>query len=184
MSLPAGWYPVANDPPGTHRYWDGKTFTTAPQRNPNARVSGLRSASVIGENEIGGLVNRGIAWMIDSFAPLLIIAGLANATGIGLGHPENIAQLDYQSFAVALVAFTVINHVLLAGLTGKTLGKIVVGMRIVRADTREAPGVPRALLRHVVWAVPFAIVINVAMMVLGNRRTLNDVIAGTVVVYD
>lgn len=184
MSLPAGWYPVANDPPGTHRYWDGQSFTSAPQRNPNARVTGLRSAAVISENEVGGLVNRGIAWMIDTLAPVLIIAGLANATGIGMGYPENIAQLDYKAFAVALVAFTVVNQVILAGLTGQTLGKTVLGMRIVRTDTRQAPGVPRALLRHMVWAVPFALVVNVVMMILGNRRTLNDVIAGTVVVYD
>jgi uncharacterized RDD family membrane protein YckC len=184
MSLPAGWYPVANDPPGTHRYWDGHSFTGAPQRNPNARIVGTRSSSVIGEREVGGLINRGIAWVIDSLAPVLIIAGLANATGFGLGEPENIAQLNYNSFAVALIVATILNQVILAGLTGQTLGKLVLGMRIVRSDTRRAPGIPRAFLRHVVWVIPFAIVINILMMILGPRRTLNDVIAGTVVIYD
>jgi uncharacterized RDD family membrane protein YckC len=183
MALPAGWYPVANDPPGTHRYWDGERFTTAPQRNPNARVTGTRSAAVIGEREIAGLVNRAFAFLIDALAPGVILAGLANATGWGLGHPENFGQLDYRSFYIALAVFAVLNHVVLGGLTGQTLGKATLGLRIVRSDTRRAPGVPRALLRHLVWAFPLTILINPVMMILGPRRTLNDVVAGTVVVY-
>ena len=38
MALPAGWYPVAGDPSGTHRYWDGEVFTTGPKRDVNSRA--------------------------------------------------------------------------------------------------------------------------------------------------
>ena len=88
------------------------------------------------------------------------------------------------------VLFTLIAAVLdlgvLAGLTGKTLGKWTTGLRIERTDG-SVPGIGWALLRHFVgypvslffFGIGFLIAIFVP-----NGRALHDFIAGTVVVRE
>jgi len=70
-------------------------------------------------------------------------------------------------------------------LVGKTPGKTVVGLRVVtRVGAPLAPG--RAALRVLMMAVSFAVVgLGLIGALVGReRRTLHDVVAGTVVVYD
>jgi uncharacterized RDD family membrane protein YckC len=88
------------------------------------------------------------------------------------------------------IVFTLVAAVLdlgvLAGLTGKTLGKWTTGLRLERTDGR-APGIGWALLRHFVgypvslffFGIGFLIAIFVP-----NGRALHDFIAGTVVIRE
>ena len=74
--------------------------------------------------------------------------------------------------------------VVLAGLTGKTVGKWTTGLRLERTDGR-LPGIGRAALRHLVGyplsLLPFGLgFLMVAVSPTG--RALHDLIAGTIVV--
>lgn len=72
----------------------------------------------------------------------------------------------------------------LAGLTGKTIGKWTTGLTIERADG-GAPGIVRALLRHFVGyplsLLPFGLGFLI-VTVSSTGRGLHDLIAGTIVV--
>ena len=85
------------------------------------------------------------------------------------------------SFVVALV-----NYVLLAGLTGRTIGKWATGLRIEQQDG-DVPGIGVALFRHFV-GYPLSFVtlgLGFLIAVFSSRgRALHDLIAGTVVVRD
>lgn len=85
------------------------------------------------------------------------------------------------SFAVALI-----NFALLAGLTGRTVGKWATGLRIEQQDG-DVPGIGGALFRHFVgYPVSFLTLgLGFLMAVFSPRgRALHDLIAGTVVVRD
>lgn len=80
------------------------------------------------------------------------------------------------------VAF--INFVLLANLSGRTLGKWVAGLRIERRDG-EALSVKRALLRHLVGYPLTLLTLGLGFLVAAfdtQGRALHDWLAGTVVV--
>ena len=88
------------------------------------------------------------------------------------------------------ILFTLVAAILdlgvLAGLTGKTLGKWTTGLRLERTDG-SLPGIGWALLRHFVgypisllfFGIGFLIAI-----VVPNGRALHDFIAGTVVIRE
>lgn len=74
----------------------------------------------------------------------------------------------------------------LAGLTGRTVGKWATGLRIERNDGGE-PGIGTALLRHFIgYPVSFLTLgLGFLLAALSERgRALHDLIAGTVVVRD
>lgn len=85
------------------------------------------------------------------------------------------------SFIVALL-----NFALLAGLTGRTVGKWATGLRIEQQDG-DVPGIGVALFRHFVgYPVSFLTLgLGFLMAIFSTRgRALHDLIAGTVVVRD
>lgn len=85
------------------------------------------------------------------------------------------------SFIVALL-----NFALLAGLTGRTVGKWATGLRIEQQDG-DVPGIGIALFRHFVgYPVSFLTLgLGFLMAIFSARgRALHDLIAGTVVVRD
>ena len=82
----------------------------------------------------------------------------------------------------AAVAF--LNFVVLANLSGRTLGKWVAGLRIERKDG-EALSVRRALLRHLVGYPLTILTLGLGFLVAAfdpQGRALHDWLAGTVVV--
>jgi uncharacterized RDD family membrane protein YckC len=86
--------------------------------------------------------------------------------------------------------FTLIAAVLdlgvLAGLTGKTLGKWTTGLRLERTDG-SVPGIGWALLRHFVGYPVSLFFLGLGFLIaifVPNGRALHDFIAGTVVVRE
>lgn len=85
------------------------------------------------------------------------------------------------SFAVALL-----NFVLLAGLTGRTVGKWATGLRIEQLDG-DVPGIGIALFRHFVGYPLSCLTLGFGFLIAllsARGRALHDLIAGTVVVRD
>lgn len=183
MALPAGWYPVAGDPSGTHRYWDGETFTTGPKFDVNARRrSGFAKPNTATKWRMASPLARAMAAIIDLGAPVVVVFGIAN--GMGTPIPEfTIEGLTEQPrLLAAVMAFLLVNQVVLVGLFGASLGRILLGMRVVNLRNRDKPpGLARALLRAVL-RLP-GLPITVLFFLLGRRQGLHDLAAGTAVVY-
>lgn len=78
----------------------------------------------------------------------------------------------------------VLDLIVMAGLTGRTVGKWTTGLRIERTDG-SLPGIPRAALRHLVGyplsLLPFGLGFLI-VAVSPTGRALHDLIAGTMVV--
>lgn len=88
------------------------------------------------------------------------------------------------------ILFTLVAAVLdlgvLAGLTGKTLGKWTTGLRIERIDG-NLPGIGWALLRHFVGYPVSMLLFGIGFLiaiVIPTGRALHDLIAGTVVIRE
>jgi len=84
------------------------------------------------------------------------------------------------------VVIAVLDLGILAGLTGRTLGKWATGLRIERLDGSK-PGIGRALLRHFVGYPLSFLLLGLGFLVAAvtvRGRTLHDIIAGTVVVRE
>jgi uncharacterized RDD family membrane protein YckC len=85
-------------------------------------------------------------------------------------------------FITLIVA--VLNLVVLAGLTGKTVGKWTTGLRIERTDGR-LPGIVRAVLRHLIGYPLSLLLFGLGFLIVAvspTGRALHDLIAGTIVV--
>ena len=78
----------------------------------------------------------------------------------------------------------VLDLVVMAGLTGKTVGKWTTGLRIERTDGR-LPGIGRIMVRHLIGyplsLLPFGLGFLI-VAVSPTGRALHDLIAGTIVV--
>jgi uncharacterized RDD family membrane protein YckC len=184
MALPAGWYPVAGDPAGTLRYWDGSGFVTGPERDGTrpGRSHGFNPATAKSKWGLAGPLSRLTAAFIDVFAPLAILYGLGVATGYGVPGPEAGRWAAETNLLTALAVWLFVNHVILVGLAGMTLGKILLGLRVVDARTRtRAPGLARALVRSL--ALIPGVLVTIAYFAYGRREGFHDVVAGTAVVY-
>ena len=74
----------------------------------------------------------------------------------------------------------------LAGLTGKTIGKWTTGLRLERTDG-QPPGIGRALLRHFVGYPISFLLFGIGFLIAivnPTGRALHDLIAGTVVIRE
>ena len=120
---------------------------------------------------------------------ILLVGIVAFSTIIArwLGGGARTAGNSAETVGV-LVAFTVavINFVLLAGLTGRTVGKWATGLRIEQMDG-DLPGIPVALFRHFVGYPLSCLTLGLGFLLAvfsAQGRGLHDLISGTVVVRD
>lgn len=84
------------------------------------------------------------------------------------------------------VAAAILDLGVLAGLTGKTIGKWTTGLRLERTDG-SVPGIGWALLRHFVGYPVSLLLLGIGFLmsiVVPNGRGLHDFIAGTVVIRE
>ena len=124
----------------------------------------------------GGSVRRATAWAVDAvpFAlATLAVASLLGATGLALLAP--LAAVA----ALASFTYQTLSH----WLSGATLGKRLVGLRVVGPDGR-APGPGRSALRSAVAVVGVGLLGVGPLLALFTRsgRAPHDWVAGTSVV--
>ncbi len=183
MALPAGWYPVQGDPTGTQRYWDGENFTTGPKRDVNARAkAGFVKPNSATKWRMATVFSRLIAAIIDIGAPVAIVLGIANGLGTTMPSTTLESWTDQPGLLTVIAATILVNEVRVVGFWGVSLGRTLLGLRVVDArDKDRAPGVGRALVRFLM-AVP-VLPVSAVLIVLGKRRGLHDVATGTAVVY-
>ena len=90
--------------------------------------------------------------------------------------------LDAGYVAVGVVAF--LNFFVIAGATGRTVGKWLAGLRVVRKDGARL-SVARSLVRHVLGYALTALTLGLGFLLAAfnsRGRALHDLVAGTVVI--
>ena len=123
--------------------------------------------------------------MLIDYIVLVGIVAFSTLIARMLGGGARTAASSAETFGIlSAVAAAVLNMGVLAGLTGRTLGKWATGLRVQRKDGRM-PGVGRAFLRHFIgYPLSFLTLgFGFLLAALSTRgRALHDFIADTVVV--
>ncbi len=175
---PPGWYYAEGDPPGSQRYWDGVQWIGGPQRvmgsaHPSPGYVGVGAphssqrqygqyppgtAFGVGPGVPPGILvkesakyrtdrasygQRVGAWLVDAlvwwspfFVGLLIAGGVNEVLGAGV---------------VVVSLFTgIANSLVLQGVTSRSLGKRVMGTKLVGLETNGDPGIGTVLLRFII----------------------------------
>lgn len=152
-----------------------------------ARSLAAGDRAVVLQGHYAGSVSRFVAFLLDTFlAAVLFTAGtslllLALDTVVGIDWAREDNRL---TLAVAFVAWQFVYLAVPTGLTGRTVGKAVVGLQVVRRDGGEV-GMRRAAARTA--AFPVSTMLFGVGLLLGlvriDRRQLHDLVGGTAVVY-
>lgn len=117
-----------------------------------------------------------------------------DATSYGnltLGDSEySIVGGDFLIYLLITVGVGVLYWMVLPGLKGWTLGKLALGLRVVREDGSCPAGVGRNVIRQLLWIVddfPYfipALTGFVVALASDRNRRVGDMVAGTLVVRD
>jgi uncharacterized RDD family membrane protein YckC len=128
---------------------------------------------------------RVVATIVDS-----IVFGIFNS----IYHAVFGVQKDASGFDLTrlsakgsgwLLLTVLLYYVLLEGLVGRTLGKMVTGIRVVDAETGGQPGILSAVVRTLLRLVDGILAYLVGFIIVVNsqrRRRLGDMAAKTLVV--
>lgn len=76
-------------------------------------------------------------------------------------------------------------YILLEGFLGQTLGKMLLGIKVVREDTGEVPGLGAATIRtllRIIDSLFFYLVAFIAVLASQQNKRLGDMVAHTLVV--
>ncbi|GGZ90159.1 RDD family protein [Streptomyces echinoruber] len=141
--------------------------------------------------------------IIGAIYAVLTVAGVAGSLGAAKDCDSN--AVDYQTCidnvssdfvakfgaVIGVVGLAgLLYEWLMVGLLGRTLGKMAVGIRVVKADTGAKPGLGSAFLRWVIPAVG-SVVCGIGQLVVylspfwdksGRQQGWHDKVAGTMVV--
>lgn len=124
------------------------------------------------------------AFLID-YILLVLIMTFSTLVARLMGGGARMAGGSAEKVGIFLTLIaTVLDLGVLAGLTGRSVGKWITGLRIERVGG-GAPGILRALLRHFVGYPVSIILFGLGFLmatVMPTGRALHDLISGTVVV--
>jgi uncharacterized RDD family membrane protein YckC len=136
--------------------------------------------ALVGIFEQAGFALRFGAFMFD-LLPLMIllfVSGLLASQFLAFG-----TLIQYSSFGLAAI-FLVFNFIFLAGRTGQTVGKRLIGIRIITVDQRRAT-TKQIVMRHILgYPLSMAVFTLGFLWLLWDRRQQgwHDKMAGTLVV--
>ena len=158
---------------------DTQRVTTADNVGISFRVAGL--ATRIGAAVVDGAI---LLCLLFVFTVLVIAVTNAGTASGGSAAVETVSLVDYLLLAswvlISILYFTVSQAV--SG--GRTVGKMVLGLRAVRVDGGTA-SIGEYFLRSVAYVVDVVLGIGVILMFFHPQsRRLGDLLAGTVVVRE
>ncbi len=169
-------------PPGVQTYGAATQTGTAPLATLGQRL--------------GAALLDGVMFFV-AYIPLVLAFGVEAFTAAAQGqvNPEELPQVEPNmgllGLSVVLVlTLAVINIVMLAK-RGQTIGKRIVGTRVVGVESDENPGwvktiILRAVVNGIITSVPFIggvyALVDILFIFREDRRCIHDLLAGTRVV--
>ena len=156
--LGPGWYYAEGDPPGTQRYWDGNLWVGGPQ--PIQMAPGVASTPIANPElqfgEPAGYLSRVAGFLVDiSFYVVLIV--VANV----VDFRDPLGGLLW----LGALVLGLLNIVVLQGITGQSIGKKLVGTRLVKVQTGQPVGIGFAFLRILVASFAGAFTCNLYSLI-------------------
>jgi uncharacterized RDD family membrane protein YckC len=136
-----------------------------------------------------GIVTRALAFVIDATLITVVwgvTAFVLQAVATVLGVDVAAARDSDRAVAVLTSGVTsvLVYNTLLVGGLGKTVGMLVMGLRVVRVDG-SPPGLFRAFVRTIAYFPSGLLLVGFLWIAVDNRRqSWPDKIARTFVVYD
>ena len=146
-----------------------QAVTGPPVAEGDVHVTGRRVLAII----VDGLVLGVLFWVMS-----LIFGASSAEGGMASASLGTLGTLLYLILAFAY--FT-----LLEGNRGQTLGKMLLGIKVVREDNGEVPGLGAAAIRTVLRLIDgiFAYLVGfIAIQISSNNQRLGDMAANTLVV--
>ena len=137
-----------------------------------------------------GIASRAVAFTIDAIVISIAVSGTLFATHavVDVLDPDRTASLSTAEsflsvgFVVGVVSF--LYFTVSFWLFGQTVGKLTMGIRVVRADG-ERPRLGQSALRTFAYTISSILMLGfLAIAVSRQRRAWHDHIARTWVVYD
>lgn len=198
QTQPPGWYYAEGDPPGTQRYWDGMKWEGGPQPVPGTDQGMAQPGGVPGLAEP---VMRIAARFIDYIIWFVIVMVFAVIFIGSLAVGGNVDDVSFvATFLAGLLASAAIAayETVLVGMKGQTLGKMALGLKVVRVDGSPAdmrdgfmrilPYFALGVLASIIPILPqlISFIIGVVSLIFlftdANRQTVWDKVAKTLVV--
>lgn len=138
----------------------------------DVRVTGRRVLAIIVD---------GILFFVLSFLMSLLF-GTTQAEGGTVGF--SLTGLPALVYSLIVLLY----FILLEGATGQTVGKMLLGIKVVREGTTDSPGYGKAVIRtllRIVDSFPFVapyLVGFVVVLISGKNQRIGDMAAGTLVI--
>jgi uncharacterized RDD family membrane protein YckC len=145
-------------------------------------ASGMPASTAIDVHVTG---RRVLATIVDVivlgvlFAVMSVLFGESSAQGTSMSF--STGTLPTLGFFVLAMAY----YILMEGYLGQTLGKMLLGIKVIREDTGEVPGLGPAAIRSVMRIVDglFSyLVAFIAVLASAKNQRLGDMVAHTLVV--
>jgi uncharacterized RDD family membrane protein YckC len=140
------------------------------------------------QGNYAGAISRvvGLALDVGVLWGLYVLGYFAVALAFGIFTGHSLSSVNHRTLdSIILVAWGFLYYTYQWSLNGKTVGMALLGLQLVRTDGAPV-GVRQAAIRTVI--LPFSVLILGIGLFIGvvqrERRTLQDLGAGTVVVYD
>jgi uncharacterized RDD family membrane protein YckC len=147
-----------------------QAVTGPPVATGDVHVTGRRVLAII----VDGLVLGVLFWVLS------LIFGTSSAEG-GMAS-ASLGTLGTLLYAILAFAY----FTLLEGNRGQTLGKMLLGIKVVREDNGEVPGLGAAAIRTVLRLIdvlPFAYLVGyISILITSKNQRLGDMAANTLVV--
>jgi uncharacterized RDD family membrane protein YckC len=147
-----------------------QAVTGPPVATGDVHVTGRRVLAII----VDGLVLGVLFWVLS------LIFGTSSAEG-GMAS-ASLGILGTLLYAILAFAY----FTLLEGNRGQTLGKMLLGIKVVREDNGEVPGLGAAAIRTVLRLIdvlPFAYLVGyISILITSRNQRLGDMAANTLVV--
>ena len=162
---------------------EAELFGGPPAVPPSPALGGAFGGGPEVELDYAGIGVRLAAFFIDLMVTFVLVSVLALV--LGLSGPEFFTQgegvtvLDYLGYVLPLAY-----AVLFIGLRGQTIGKMVVGVKVIREDG-SLPGLGSAALRETFGKLISGVALLLGYIWIGfdsKKQGWHDKIAGTVVV--
>jgi uncharacterized RDD family membrane protein YckC len=150
-------------------------------------MSQPRRAAVTGQ--YAGPVSRLVAATVDGVAATTLysamVAGATFALGLVTGREIDVTGGNGLLGAAGLVVWAFLYLWVGLAVAGRTVGKLLVGLRVVQRDGSPLAG-RSAFVRVISYPLSFLLMgLGLVGIVLGReRRALHDILAGSTVVYD
>lgn len=128
---------------------------------------------------------RVLATIVDAmvlgvlFAVMTILFGESSTSGTSVSF--SMGTFPTLGFFILAMAY----YILMEGYLGQTLGKMLLGIKVVREDNGEVPGLGGAAIRTALRIIDgffFYLVAFIAVLASGKNQRLGDMVAHTLVV--